>query len=80
MHGTQQEDGRTPGQRLRDLRIAKGWNQTRLAARARVSIGTISHAERDIRQPLELVQERVARALGVDRRAIWPDRPAREAS
>ncbi|HXF72131.1 MAG TPA: helix-turn-helix transcriptional regulator [Actinomycetota bacterium] len=74
-------DATSPGRRLRDLRIAKGWNQTRLAARAKVSIGTISFAERGIRQPQELTQERIARALGVDRREIWPDsEPAKEAS
>jgi transcriptional regulator with XRE-family HTH domain len=64
---------RTPGQRLRDLRVGKGWSQTKLAVKARVSIGTISFAEQDKRHPLELVQERIAKALGVERREIWPE-------
>jgi len=63
----------TPGQTLRDLRIAKGWRQIKLADRAEVAIGTISFAERDQRQPQLLTQERIARALGVHRREIWPE-------
>lgn len=67
----------TPGERLRDLRVSRGWSQTTLAARAKVSIGTISFAERDQRHPQHLVQEKIARALStpanpVHRREIWP--------
>jgi transcriptional regulator with XRE-family HTH domain len=67
----------TPGQKLRDLRISRGWSQTVLSAKSKVSIGTISFAERDERHPQELVQERIARALStqarpVHRRDIWP--------
>jgi len=68
-----QREMRTAGQTLRDLRISRGWNQTKLATRAKVSIGTISVAERDERVPQLLTQERVARALGMQRRDIWPE-------
>lgn len=64
---------RTPAQRLRDLRLSKGWNQTYLSVKAKVSVGTISFAERGQRVPSLLVQERVAKALGVNRWDIWPE-------
>ena len=75
-----QSQAGTPGQHLRDLRIAKGWNQTTLAVRAHTSIGTISFAERGKRQPQLLTQERIARALRVDRRDIWPEEDQEAAS
>ena len=52
----------------------------RLAVRAKVDIHTISFAERDKRHPMPLTQERLARALRVDRRDIWPDGEIEEAS
>jgi transcriptional regulator with XRE-family HTH domain len=64
---------KTPGQRLRDLRAAKGWTQIKLAVRANVAANTIAFAERDERYPDLIRRERIARALGVDRRAIWPE-------
>lgn len=64
---------KTPGQRLRDLRAAKGWTQIKLAVRANVAPGTIAFAERDERYPDLIRRERIARALGVDRREIWPE-------
>jgi DNA-binding XRE family transcriptional regulator len=66
----------TPGGVLRDLRISAGLNQTTLAVEAGVSLNTISFAERDLRVPNELTQEKIARALGVHRRTIWPRRAA----
>ena len=64
---------KTPGQRLRDLRAAKGWTQIKLAVLANVAPGTVAFAERDERYPDLIRRERIARALGVDRRAIWPE-------
>lgn len=63
----------TPGRRLRELRIARGLNQTQVAVQARVAIGTISQLERDERVPLDLTAERIARVFGVDRSDIWPE-------
>lgn len=67
------QDDATPGSILRDLRIASGRNQVKLSVDAGVSLNTISFAERDERVPLELTQEKIARALGVHRRYIWPN-------
>ena len=64
---------KTPGQRLRDLRAAKGWTQVKLAVRANVAPGTIAFAERDERYPDLIRRERIARALGVNRRDIWAE-------
>jgi transcriptional regulator with XRE-family HTH domain len=64
---------KTPGQRLRDLRAAKGWTQIKLAVRANVAPGTVAFAERDERYPDLIRRERIARALGVERREIWPE-------
>lgn len=71
---------RTPGQRLRDLRVRRGLTQMRLAVRAKVAIHTISFAEQDKRQPMPLTQERLARALRVNRWDIWPENDVEEAS
>lgn len=63
---------RSPGQTLKDLRIAKGWSQAKLAVRSGVAPGTVVRAEKD--GPIrEITQERIARRLGVDRRDIWPE-------
>jgi len=52
----------------------------RLAVRAKVAIHTISFAEQDKRQPMPLTQERLARALRVNRWDIWPENDVEEAS
>lgn len=70
----------TPGSRLRDLRVEKGLTQVILAVQAGVTPGTISFAELDKRHPQLLIQVRIARVLGVDRRQIWPEDPPREAA
>jgi transcriptional regulator with XRE-family HTH domain len=70
----------TPGRRLRDLRLERGLTQVELAVAARVAVGTISFAERDVRHPMPLVRERIARALGVSRTDIWPEDDLEEAS
>jgi len=59
---------------MRDLRAKKLLSQAKLAQRARVSINTINRAENHPEHiPNVVTQERIARALGVDRRLIWPD-------
>lgn len=59
--------------RLRDARAKKGWGQETLARKARVSIGTINTAETGRKIPQVVTQEKIARALGVPRDAIFPD-------
>ncbi len=58
---------------IRDLRAKKGWSQEQLARRAKVSTGTINTAEQGKHIPTVMNQERIAKALGVERREIWPD-------
>ncbi len=70
---SQTTENRTAGQRLRDLRLTKGWSQETLARKAKMTNGTISWAETDKRVPQLLTQERIARALRVERREIWPE-------
>jgi transcriptional regulator with XRE-family HTH domain len=57
---------------LRDLRIQKGWPIAAVAVRARVGTGTIIMIERHGHTPKIETQQKLARALGVDVRTIWP--------
>jgi transcriptional regulator with XRE-family HTH domain len=59
--------------RIRDLRAEQGWSQEVLARRAGVSLGTVNRAELGLRIPTVMTQERIARALGVKRRELWPE-------
>ena len=52
--------------RVRELRDAKGWSQSELARRAKVTQGTVSRIENDVVSSIDLeVFEKLARALGV---------------
>jgi transcriptional regulator with XRE-family HTH domain len=53
------------GNRLSDIRRAKGFSQTQLAEAAGVPVGTLRNWERGRRQPLLEAAARLAAALGV---------------
>lgn len=59
--------------RLQDLRAKRGWSQEELARRSRVSLATVNRAETGVQTPVAVTQEKIAHALGVERREIWPD-------
>lgn len=59
--------------RLRDLRGKRGLTQRALASAAGLPEETISRVETGRHQPRLLTQQRIAEALGVERREIWPD-------
>jgi transcriptional regulator with XRE-family HTH domain len=59
--------------KLRDARAKKGWGQEMLARKARVSAATINRAEIGRIVPTVVTQEKIARALGVPRDALFPD-------
>ena len=54
------------GDRLRRLRLAKGWRQSDLAAHAGVGRATVAHWEAETRWPRADYLERVADTLGCD--------------
>jgi DNA-binding XRE family transcriptional regulator len=58
--------------RLRELRNERGLAQQGLAARARVSPAMIVAVERWGHVPGEVVQQKIATALGVQPMDIWP--------
>jgi len=59
---------------VRDLRARKLWTQAKLAHRARLSVNTINRIENEKGYvPNVVTQERIARALGVERQEIWPE-------
>jgi DNA-binding XRE family transcriptional regulator len=62
--------------RMTDARVKKGWTQPELARRAKVSITTINQAEMGRLVPQLLTQERIAAALGKERRDLWPEETA----
>jgi transcriptional regulator with XRE-family HTH domain len=52
--------------RLRELRVAKGWTQRELAAKARLTIGVIANLEQGRRNPTWAAIIRLGFALGID--------------
>jgi transcriptional regulator with XRE-family HTH domain len=52
-------------QRLRDLRTARGWTQTMLAERAKISRVHLARIEGQAKEPTLGVIDRLARALKV---------------
>lgn len=56
----------TFGQRLKELRLARGLNQEDLAAQAGVDRTYISQAERGVRNPTLGTMTKLAKALDVD--------------
>jgi transcriptional regulator with XRE-family HTH domain len=65
------------GNRIREMRARKLWTQEALARKAKVAIGTVNTAERGVRVPGVVTQEKLARALGVPRDVLFPE-PATE--
>ncbi len=67
--------------KLRELRKAAGFTSVwGLAAKAGVSGGTISNAERYDYRPGPKVRARIADALGVPESEIWPEKTLASAS
>jgi transcriptional regulator with XRE-family HTH domain len=59
-------------ERLREARIRAQMSKTALAKAAGINRGTVVRAEQGI--PInEISQERIARALGIDRRELFPE-------
>jgi transcriptional regulator with XRE-family HTH domain len=59
--------------RLRELRIARRMSQLQLAVTAGTTPAHISVVERYFHYPRSDLRRRIARALGVDERDIWPE-------
>lgn len=57
---------------LREIRLSKGMPIAAVAVRARVGTSTIVMIERHGHRPRHETKEKLARALGVDMRKIWP--------
>lgn len=57
---------------LKSLRLANGLPIAAVAVRARVGTGTIIAIERHGHNPTFPTKEKLAKALGVDVRRIWP--------
>lgn len=66
-----------PGERIHELRIARGWSQEMLAAKTGLTVRTISNLERCVAEPDRIhpeTYERLARALGVAVEELDPRR------
>lgn len=57
---------------LKALRTQRGLSNAAVAVPARVSTSTITLIERYGFEPRQETKDRIAAALGVDSRAIWP--------
>ncbi len=65
-------DARTYGRRLEEARLSVGpWTQRELARRAAIHYNTLLRIEKEDTWPSLVVQEKLARALGVNRRDIF---------
>lgn len=58
--------------RVRTLRLARGYVLARLAAEADISPSTLISVEKHHYWPTERIRERIAQALGVEVDDIWP--------
>jgi len=58
---------------VRSARAKKLWSQEKLAAEAGVALKTVSFVERGVVRPNVLTQEKLARALGVERTDLFPE-------
>jgi len=61
------------GSKLREIRLAKGWSQTRLACEAKVANTVVSECERGVRLPWRRAREALAAALECDVAELFPD-------
>lgn len=72
LSGMEDDDARKLGQRIRDLRLTRGWTQEKLAERAGVHekfLGAVERGERNV--TLRNIS-RIARGLGVPIGALFP--------
>jgi transcriptional regulator with XRE-family HTH domain len=69
-----------PGTRLRNARAQALLTQTELARRSQVGRRTIIRIERREQFPGLIVQEKLARALGISRHVLFPESVPEEAS
>ena len=60
------------GKRLLEERHRRGLSQMAIAVRARCSPATLVAIEKHGFRPCRLTQRRIAKALGVGIRALWP--------
>jgi ribosome-binding protein aMBF1 (putative translation factor) len=54
-------------------RVARGWSQERLAARAGISVRTVLRIEKGEAQPASATMTVLCAALGIEREVLWPD-------
>ncbi len=66
-------EARTPGQRIRVLREAKGWSQFTLARKVFATQPAVSHWENDKWLPSRATQGLLADELGTTRRFLFGD-------
>ena len=66
------EGGMKPESPLREARKKRGWTATQLAVAAETWPSVISTVERGVR-PGEGLRRRIALALGVSARSLWPE-------
>lgn len=59
--------------RLRSIRHERGLAQAAIAVRSGVAVGTLNLIEVHGYEPRPQTKERIAAALGVEVKAIWPD-------
>lgn len=60
------------GREIRRLREAKGWSQAKLAAGADMGVSGISQIETGARNPSAVTLSKIAEALGVEVRDLFP--------
>src|SRR5829696_7721643 len=60
------------GREIRRLREARGWGQTKLAAAADMAVSGVSQIENGHRNPNSATLIKLARALGVEVRDLFP--------
>jgi transcriptional regulator with XRE-family HTH domain len=58
--------------RLREWRERRGYSVRELAARAGVGFGTVHRIEKDRMSPTVALLEKLAKALGIDVRDLFP--------
>ena len=63
--------------RLREIRISRGQTQVELAARAEVSLSTISWLENESREVSRRKKIKIATALGISIDELFPERNSR---
>lgn len=60
------------GKQLRELRLKKGWTQEQLADKANMHFTYIGQIERGVRNPSLVNLEKLAKALGISAKELFP--------